>query len=205
MAAPAAPKAEKAAAKADKAAAKADKAAAKAEKAPKPAAKAQAAPAKALDDVTRLEFRVGKITKVWPHPEADKLWCEEIDLGTEVRQIASGLREHKMLGATVVVLANLKAKPLRGFTSHGMVMCAEGPTTQLLEVPAGAQVGEQLRFEGLQGEADAELPTKSGKNPLEVLMPDLKTDAQGNVSFKGSKLMSSKGPAHSNLKGVQVK
>ena len=45
-----------------------------------------------------------------------------------------------MLGATVVVLANLKAKPLRGFTSHGMVMCAEGPTTQLLEVPAGAQV-----------------------------------------------------------------
>ena len=35
-------------------------------------------------------------------------------------------------------------------------------------------------------------------------MPDLKTDAQGNVSFKGSKLMSSKGPAHSNLKGVQV-
>ena len=38
----------------------------------------------------------------------------------------------------------------------------------------------------------------------EVLMPDLKTDAQGNVSFKGSKLMSSKGPAHSSLKGVQV-
>lgn len=44
-------------------------------------------------DICKLEFKVGVITKVWNHPEADKLYCEEIDVGEEsVRQIASGLR-----------------------------------------------------------------------------------------------------------------
>jgi tRNA-binding EMAP/Myf-like protein len=39
-----------------------------------------------------MDIRVGKITKVWKHPDSDKLWCEEIDIGGgEIRQIASGL------------------------------------------------------------------------------------------------------------------
>merc|ERR1712127_867518 len=45
--------------------------------------------------ITSLDIRVGRITKVWEHPEADKLYCEEIDLGEESpRQIASGLRPY---------------------------------------------------------------------------------------------------------------
>ena len=46
-------------------------------------------------DICKLEFKVGVITKVWNHPMADKLYCEEIDVGEESpRQIASGLRPH---------------------------------------------------------------------------------------------------------------
>ena len=46
-------------------------------------------------DICKLEFKVGQITKVWPHPNADKLYCEEISCGeAEPRQIASGLRPH---------------------------------------------------------------------------------------------------------------
>ena len=69
-----------------------------------------------LPDICKLEFKVGCITKVWVHPDADKLYCEEIDCGEEggPRQIASGLRMHysveEMLGKRVLVVANLKVR-----------------------------------------------------------------------------------------------
>mmetsp|Transcript_22063 Transcript_22063/g.45950 ORF Transcript_22063/g.45950 Transcript_22063/m.45950 type:complete len:170 (-) Transcript_22063:1462-1971(-) len=69
-----------------------------------------------IPEICKLEFKVGLITKVWVHPDADKLYCEEIDCGEEggPRQIASGLRLHyseeEMLGKRVLVVANLKAK-----------------------------------------------------------------------------------------------
>ena len=63
--------------------------------------------------ICKLEFKVGVITKVWVHPDADKLYCEEIDCGEEQpRQIASGLRQHydekTMLGQRLLVVSNLK-------------------------------------------------------------------------------------------------
>jgi tRNA-binding EMAP/Myf-like protein len=64
------------------------------------------------------------------HPSADRLYCESIDLGEPAgpREIASGLREHFPLEAMqnrrVVVAANLKPRPLAGFMSNGMVLCA---------------------------------------------------------------------------------
>jgi aminoacyl tRNA synthase complex-interacting multifunctional protein 1 len=64
-----------------------------------------------LPDICKLEFKVGVITKVWVHESADKLYCEEIDVGEEVpRQIASGLRNHftldEMIGQRLLVVAN---------------------------------------------------------------------------------------------------
>jgi len=42
-----------------------------------------------------VDIRVGKIVKAWPHPDSEKLWCEEVDIGeAKPRQIASGLRKH---------------------------------------------------------------------------------------------------------------
>lgn len=58
------------------------------------AAPAAAAAAEKLDNPNYLLMLVGKIVKAWPHPESEKLWCEEIDLGEAApRQIASGLRQ----------------------------------------------------------------------------------------------------------------
>ena len=66
-------------------------------------------------DICKLEFKVGQITKVWVHPDADKLYCEEIDCGEESpRQIASGLRPHysleEMQCRRLLVVSNLKVR-----------------------------------------------------------------------------------------------
>ena len=81
-------------------------------------------------EFTKMDIRVGQITKVWLHPEADKLYCEEIDVGEDApREIASGLREHytleEMEGRKVLVVCNLKAAKIVGFTSNGMVLAAK--------------------------------------------------------------------------------
>eukprot|EP00592_Proboscia_alata_P019612 CAMPEP_0194422066 /NCGR_PEP_ID=MMETSP0176-20130528/21342_1 /TAXON_ID=216777 /ORGANISM="Proboscia alata, Strain PI-D3" /LENGTH=199 /DNA_ID=CAMNT_0039230553 /DNA_START=69 /DNA_END=664 /DNA_ORIENTATION=- len=89
----------------------------------KPAkAKKQAAPeAEFVMDISKLDLRVGIITKAWEHEEGDKLFCETIDIGepSGPRSIASGLRAHYQLtdleGQRVVVLANLKTRKLMGF------------------------------------------------------------------------------------------
>mmetsp|Transcript_23037 Transcript_23037/g.52731 ORF Transcript_23037/g.52731 Transcript_23037/m.52731 type:complete len:225 (-) Transcript_23037:355-1029(-) len=112
-------------------------------------------------DICKLEFKVGVITKVWAHPDADKLYCEEIDIAedTGVRSIASGLRPHytqeQMLGRRLLVITNLKAKNLKGFKSHGMVLCAASTNpdgsekVEFVEPPEGAAIGEIITFEGL--------------------------------------------------------
>lgn len=71
-----------------------------------------------------INLKVGLIKKVWDHPEAERLYCEEIDVGEDkVRQIASGLREHyksdDLLNRKVIVVCNLKPSKLVGFTSQG--------------------------------------------------------------------------------------
>ncbi len=112
-------------------------------------------------DVSKLDIRVGVITKAWLHEEADKLFCEEIDIGEEggPRNIASGLRAHYNLedleGQRVLVLANLKTRKLVGFPSHGMVLCAaseDGSKVKFIEPPADAKVGERVMCEGFDGE-----------------------------------------------------
>lgn len=111
-------------------------------------------------DISKLDIRVGVITKAWEHEEADKLFCEEIDIGEdEPRQIASGLRAYynvdDLVGQRVLVLANLKARKLVGFPSHGMVMCAvneDGSKVEFVEPPEGAEIGERVMVEGFDGE-----------------------------------------------------
>ena len=71
----------------------------KKQKKPQQAQKEKNAPANHNQpEICKLEFKVGQITKVWVHPDADKLYCEEIECGEEKpRQIASGLRPHYSL------------------------------------------------------------------------------------------------------------
>lgn len=68
---------------------------------------------------------------MWHHENADRLYCEEIDVGEgEPRAIASGLREHHTLedmqGRLVLVVCNLRPAKLAGFMSNGMVLAAKG-------------------------------------------------------------------------------
>jgi methionine--tRNA ligase beta chain len=74
-------------------------------------------------DPSKLDIRVGLVVRCWDHPDSDKLLCEEIDLGEgSCRSIASGLRAHykntELEGRKVIVLANLKERPMAGFKSQ---------------------------------------------------------------------------------------
>ncbi len=81
-----------------------------------------------VDDFAKLEFKVGTIVKCEPHPKADRLLVEQIDLGDEVRQVVSGIAKYykpeDLVGKQVVVVTNLKPVKLRGVESNGMILCA---------------------------------------------------------------------------------
>jgi methionine--tRNA ligase beta chain len=144
-------------------------------------------------DISALDIRVGKIVKAWHHPEAEKLFCEEIDLGTETRQIASGLRPFyetsDLQDRHVLVLCNLKKRNLVGFASHGMVLCASNADHTAVEFvvpPADSvQLGERVIFEGYEGDAQPENKVAK-KKIFEGLAPDLKTDGSGQVVWKNA-------------------
>lgn len=81
------------------------------------------------DDFDKIDFRVGKILSAEKHPKADKLLVFQVKLGTETRQIISGVAEHykpeEMIGKKVIVVANLKPRQLRGMESKGMILFAD--------------------------------------------------------------------------------
>ncbi|KAL7433385.1 hypothetical protein ACHAXH_009263 [Discostella pseudostelligera] len=151
-------------------------------------------------NVSALEIRVGKIVKAWEHESSDKLFCEEVDVGEEKpRLIASGLRAFykldEMQNRNVLVLCNLKARSLGGFPSHGMVLCASNADHTAVEFavpPEGARIGERVCFEGYVGEPEPENKVAK-KKMFEALAPDLKTDENGEVVWKGAKGMTSAG------------
>jgi len=110
---------------------------------------------------SKLDIRVGQVMKAWNHPEADKLYVEEIDIGDPdgPRTIVSGLRDHYPLeqfeGRKLLVVCNMAPRKMRKVTSSGMVLCAKCPDTnkvELLEVPADAKVGDRIVHEDLDGE-----------------------------------------------------
>ena len=168
---------------------------------------------------TKTDIRVGTIVKAWPHPDSDKLWCEEIDIGEDTpRLIASGLRPYfsspeDLEGRRVLVLANLKARKLVGFPSHGMVLCASNADhsdVKFVTPPADAAVGERVMWSenvddvlgggGFEmGEAAAE--NKLGKKKMfEKIASHLKTDGSGVVCFLGKPVWTSGGVVTSPIR-----
>jgi len=81
------------------------------------------------EDFDKLDLRVGTIIKAEKHPKADKLLVFQVKMGTETRQVISGVAEHfkpeEMVGKKVVVVANLKPRALRGMESKGMILFAD--------------------------------------------------------------------------------
>jgi methionine--tRNA ligase beta chain len=152
-------------------------------------------------ELTKLDLRVGRIVKVWHHESADKLFCEEIDVGdAEPRKIASGLRGHyetkDLEGRLVVVLCNLKPRKLAGFDSNGMVICATSPTkVEMLDPPKGAKVGERLALQGTDANKYApEEPNRVAKKKIwESVAPKLLTNASKQATWDGQLLVTSQG------------
>ena len=154
---------------------------------------------------SKLELRVGEIVKVWEHETADRLWCEEIDVGEGApRQIASGLRlvysDEQMLGQRLVVVCNLKPRKLMGFKSHGMVLCAMAPPAEeggppgaieFVEPPEGAALGDRISLTevGDEGFPEAISAAQVKKQKVwEQIQPLLSTDDAGVVMFDGTPL-----------------
>jgi len=155
--------------------------------------------------ITALDIRVGRINRVWVHEDADKLYCEEIDVGEdEPRLIASGLRPYlspeDLDGRLVLVLCNLKTRKLAGFPSHGMVLCASNEdhtVVKLCSVPVDAAVGERVTVPGVDFDAEGSEPAKENrvgkKKVFEKIAPYLKTSEHGVPEFCGRPLMTSAG------------
>ena len=93
------------------------------------------------DDFDKIDLRVGEIVKAEKHPKADKLLVFQVKMGTEMRQIISGVAEYftpeEMVGKKVAVVANLKPRKLRGLESKGMILYADnGEKLELVETEA---------------------------------------------------------------------
>jgi glutamyl-tRNA synthetase len=155
--------------------------------------------------ITALDIRVGRITKVWEHEEADKLFCEEIDVGEdEPRQVASGLRPYMkaedMEGRKVLVLCNLKERKMVGFPSHGMVLCASNADhteVKFVNPPVDAKIGERITIPDFDFESNEAAPyaeNKIGKKKIfEKLAPYLVTNKYGVPEFLGRPFVTSAG------------
>ncbi|KDP39347.1 hypothetical protein JCGZ_01104 [Jatropha curcas] len=148
--------------------------------------------------ITRLDIRVGLITKAQKHPDADSLYVEEIDLGGETRTVVSGLVKYipleEMQNRKVCVLCNLKPATMRGIKSQAMVLAASNSDhtkVELGEPPASAAVGERVTFPGFEGEPDDVLNPK--KKVWETLQVDLQTNADLVACYKDTPLTTSAG------------
>jgi tRNA-binding EMAP/Myf-like protein len=150
------------------------------------------------------------------------LYCEDIDVGEdEPRKIASGLREYysleEMQGRTILVMCNLKARNLVGFKSHGMVCCAKsGDKVEFVDPPAGAIIGERVKWEGLDEKYEPVTPAQVDKKKVILaampvcphpasdwqfsahcmLLPskDFKTDGNRVANWQGHACTTSAGP-----------
>lgn len=103
-----------------------------------------------FDDWMKMQFQVGEIIACEEVPKSKKLLCSQVKIGSQVKQIVSGIKQHysaeEMVGKKVMVLVNLKPAKLAGVLSEGMLLCAEDAEGNLAlmtpekDMPAGAEI-----------------------------------------------------------------
>ena len=102
------------------------------------------------DDFMKMQFQVGEIIACEEVPKSKKLLCSQVRIGSQVKQIVSGIKAYykpeEMVGKKVMVLVNLKPAKLAGVLSEGMILCAEDADGKLAIVapekpmPSGAKI-----------------------------------------------------------------
>ena len=103
-----------------------------------------------FDEFGKMQFQVGEIIKCEEVPKSKKLLCSQVQIGSEVKQIVSGIKKYyspeEMVGKKVMVLVNLKPAKLAGVLSEGMLLCAEDDKGNLAlvtpekDMPNGAEI-----------------------------------------------------------------
>ena len=103
-----------------------------------------------FEDFEKMQFQVGEIIACEPVKKSKKLLCSQVKIGSQVKQIVSGIKAHysaeEMVGKKVMVLVNLKPAKLAGVLSEGMILCAEDENGELAlmvpekKMPAGAEI-----------------------------------------------------------------
>lgn len=153
-------------------------------------------------NISKFDIRVGLITSVAKHPNADSLYVETIDLNetTGPRQVLSGLvkymSESELLNQKVLVCCNLKPAKMRGMDSFGMLLAADKEDkVVLVQPPVDTPVGERISVEGFTAEPQAQIDGKKADAPLfAAVFSELKSDSTGVACYKGIPLITSKGP-----------
>ena len=110
----------------------------------------EAKPEITFEDFEKMQFQVGEIISCEAVKKSKKLLCSQVKIGSQVKQIVSGIKEHytpeEMVGKKVMVLVNLKPAKLAGVLSEGMLLCAEDADGNLAlmtpekKMPAGAEI-----------------------------------------------------------------
>ncbi|MCI5902800.1 MAG: methionine--tRNA ligase [Blautia sp.] len=110
----------------------------------------EAKPEITFEDFEKLQFQVGEIIACEEVKKSRKLLCSQVKIGSQVRQIVSGIKSHyspaDMVGKKVMVVTNLKPAKLAGLLSEGMILCAEDAEGNLSlmtpekDMPAGAEI-----------------------------------------------------------------
>lgn len=103
-----------------------------------------------FEEFGKMQFQVGEIIECKAVEKSKKLLCSQVRIGSQVKQIVSGIQKHytpeEMVGKKVMVLVNLKPAKLAGVLSEGMLLCAEDENGVLSlmvpekEMPAGAEI-----------------------------------------------------------------
>ena len=120
------------------------------EKQEEPVIDVEAKPEISYDDFAAMQFQVGEIIACEEVKKSRKLLCSQVKIGSQVKQIVSGIKAHyspeEMVGKKVMVLVNLKPAKLAGVMSEGMILCAEDAEGKLSlmvpekKMPAGAEI-----------------------------------------------------------------
>ena len=121
-----------------------------AQKPAEPVIDIEAKPEITFEDFEKLQFQVGEIIACEEVKKSKKLLCSQVRIGSEVKQIVSGIKAHytpeQMVGKKVMVLVNLKPAKLAGVLSEGMLLCAEDEKGELSlmvpekAMPTGAEI-----------------------------------------------------------------
>ncbi|EAX96178.1 TRNA binding domain containing protein [Trichomonas vaginalis G3] len=156
--------------------------------------KAPEPPKEVFDPASYLDIRVGKIIQIEPHPDADTLYKEEIDIGNGVvKHVITGVRNfvpiEKMQDRHVVVFCNIKPSKIRGLPSEGMVFAASNADhtiVELLDPPAETPIGTRVLFGDFCKTEPVPVDTK-GKLWKEA-GPHCTIDADGFACYKGQHL-----------------